>query len=110
MGTNCHPVPAFIQPRVIGAAADQDAPLPQGQSQRTAAGKQKIIRLSWNHPQAQRSQLSQQPRALLPDQSAQLLHIVCFPQGGDAVAKTRMAAEELYKLKKRRRVKIPKTV
>ena len=34
----------------------------------------------------------------------------CFPQGGDAVAKTRMAAEELYKLKKRRRVKIPETV
>ena len=34
----------------------------------------------------------------------------CFPQGGDAVAKTRMAAEELYKLKNRRRVKIPETV
>ena len=33
-----------------------------------------------------------------------------LPQGGDAVAKTRMAAEELYKLKKRRRVKIPETV
>ena len=31
MGTHCHPVPAFIQPRVIGAAADQDAPLPQEQ-------------------------------------------------------------------------------
>ena len=27
----------------------------------------------------------------------------CFPKGGDVVAKTRMAAEELYKLKKRRR-------
>ena len=26
----------------------------------------------------------------------------CFPKGGDCVAKTRMAAEELYKLKKRR--------
>ena len=29
----------------------------------------------------------------------------CFPKGGDVVAKTRMAAEELYKLKKHRRVK-----
>ena len=28
----------------------------------------------------------------------------CFPKGADVVAKTRMAAEELYKLKKRRRV------
>ena len=28
----------------------------------------------------------------------------CFPQGGDVVAKTRLAAEELYKMKKRRRV------
>lgn len=27
----------------------------------------------------------------------------CFPKGGDVVAKTRMAAEELYKLKKHRR-------
>ena len=27
----------------------------------------------------------------------------CFPKGGDVVAKTRLAAEELYKLKKRRR-------
>ena len=34
----------------------------------------------------------------------------CFPQGGDAVAKTRMAAEELYKLKKRRRAKSLETV
>ncbi len=29
----------------------------------------------------------------------------CFPKGADVVAKTRMAAEELYKLKKRRREK-----
>ena len=29
----------------------------------------------------------------------------CFPKGGDCVAKTRMAVEELYKMKKRRRVK-----
>ena len=29
----------------------------------------------------------------------------CFPKGTDVVAKTRIAAEELYKLKKRRRVK-----
>jgi len=29
----------------------------------------------------------------------------CFPRGGDPVAKTRMAAEELYKLKKRRPAK-----
>ena len=29
----------------------------------------------------------------------------CFPKGGDCVAKTRMAVEELYKLKKKRRVK-----
>ena len=28
----------------------------------------------------------------------------CFPSGGDVVAKTRIAAEELYKLKKRRKV------
>ena len=27
----------------------------------------------------------------------------CFPKGGDVVAKTRLAAEELYKLKKQRR-------
>ena len=27
----------------------------------------------------------------------------CFPQGGDVVAKTRLAAEELYKLKKQGR-------
>ena len=32
----------------------------------------------------------------------------CFPQGGDVVAKTRMAVEELYKLKKtRRRIPAP---
>lgn len=30
----------------------------------------------------------------------------CFPRGGDPVAKTRMAAEELYKLKKRRPAKV----
>jgi len=29
----------------------------------------------------------------------------CFPKGGDAVAKTRLAAEELYKLKKQRKTK-----
>ena len=29
----------------------------------------------------------------------------CFPKGGDCVAKTRIAVEELYKMKKRRRVK-----
>ena len=30
----------------------------------------------------------------------------CFPQeGGDVVAKTRLATEELYKIKKQRRVK-----
>ena len=29
----------------------------------------------------------------------------CFPKGGDCVAKTRMAVEELYKLKKKRKVK-----
>ena len=29
----------------------------------------------------------------------------CFPKGGDCVAKTRMAVEELYKLKKRRKPK-----
>ena len=27
----------------------------------------------------------------------------CFPRGGDCVAKTRLAVEELYKMKKRRR-------
>ena len=32
----------------------------------------------------------------------------CFPQGGDVVSKTRLAVEELYKLKKRR--KVPTTV
>ena len=31
----------------------------------------------------------------------------CFPKGGDCVAKTRMAVEELYKLKKRRKPKEP---
>ena len=30
----------------------------------------------------------------------------CFPKGGDVVAKTRIAAEELYKLKKRRRIPV----
>jgi len=30
----------------------------------------------------------------------------CFPKGGDVVAKTRLAAEELYKLKKRRKVTV----
>ncbi len=30
----------------------------------------------------------------------------CFPQGGDVVAKTRLAAEELYKLKKRRKAPV----
>ena len=30
----------------------------------------------------------------------------CFPKGGDVVAKTRIATEELYKLKKRRPAKI----
>ena len=30
----------------------------------------------------------------------------CFPQGGDVVAKTRLAAEELYKLKKARKVPV----
>ena len=30
----------------------------------------------------------------------------CFPKGGDVVAKTRLAAEELYKLKKRRKVPV----
>ena len=30
----------------------------------------------------------------------------CFPKGGDVVAKTRMAAEELYKLKKHRRKRV----
>ena len=35
----------------------------------------------------------------------------CFPKGsGDVVAKTRLAAEELYKLKKRRRAKDPAAV
>ncbi len=34
----------------------------------------------------------------------------CFPKGGDCVAKTRMAVEELYKLKKRRRAPIKETV
>ena len=34
----------------------------------------------------------------------------CFPKGGDCVAKTRMAVEELYKLKKRRKVRTPETV
>ena len=34
----------------------------------------------------------------------------CFPKGGDCVAKTRMATEELYKLKKRRRAPKPETV
>jgi len=29
----------------------------------------------------------------------------CFPEGGDCVAKTRIAVEELYKMKKRRRVR-----
>ena len=28
----------------------------------------------------------------------------CFPQGGDVVAKTRLAAEELYKLSKARQL------
>ena len=31
----------------------------------------------------------------------------CFPKGGDCVAKTRMAVEELYKLKKRRKPRTP---
>ena len=31
----------------------------------------------------------------------------CFPKGGDVVAKTRMAAEELYKMKKRRPARAP---
>ena len=31
----------------------------------------------------------------------------CFPEGGDVVAKTRLAAEELYKLKKRSRTPTP---
>ena len=30
----------------------------------------------------------------------------CFPEGGDVVAKTRMATEELYKMKKRRRTAV----
>ncbi len=30
----------------------------------------------------------------------------CFPKGGDVVARTRLAAEELYKLKKRRPVRV----
>ena len=30
----------------------------------------------------------------------------CFPEGGDVVAKTRLAAEELYKLKKRRKTPV----
>lgn len=30
----------------------------------------------------------------------------CFPKDGDVVAKTRLAAEELYKLKKRRKVTV----
>jgi hypothetical protein len=30
----------------------------------------------------------------------------CFPDGGDVVAKTRLAAEELYKLKKARKVPV----
>ena len=30
----------------------------------------------------------------------------CFPEGGDCVAKTRMAVEELYKMKKRRKPKM----
>ena len=30
----------------------------------------------------------------------------CFPKGGDVVAKTRLAADELYKLKKRRRTPV----
>ena len=34
----------------------------------------------------------------------------CFPKGGDCVAKTRMAVEELYKLKKRRKPRTPETV
>ena len=34
----------------------------------------------------------------------------CFPKGGDPVAKTRMAAEELYKLKKQRPAKEPAAV
>ena len=34
----------------------------------------------------------------------------CFPEGGDCVAKTRIAVEELYKLKKRRRVKKEESV
>ena len=33
----------------------------------------------------------------------------CFPKGGDVVAKTRMATEELYKLKKRRPVRKAQT-
>lgn len=34
----------------------------------------------------------------------------CFPKGCDVVAKTRMAAEELYKMKKRRPLRRPATV
>lgn len=34
----------------------------------------------------------------------------CFPEAGVSVAKTRMAVEELYKLKKKRRVRQPETV
>lgn len=33
----------------------------------------------------------------------------CFPKGGDVVAKTRMATEELYKLYKSRQLKMPET-
>ena len=31
----------------------------------------------------------------------------CFPKGGDVVAKTRMATEEMYKLYKSRKLKAP---
>ena len=31
----------------------------------------------------------------------------CFPKGGDPVAKTRLAVEELYKLKKKRKRNVP---
>jgi 1-acyl-sn-glycerol-3-phosphate acyltransferase len=34
----------------------------------------------------------------------------CFPKGGDVVAKTRMATEEMYKLYKSRQLKMPETI
>lgn len=34
----------------------------------------------------------------------------CFPKGGDVVAKTRIATEEMYKLYKSRQLKMPETV